>query len=173
MTIFIPAWIDGTLKPVEKLEVHQRGLKHKAISIFVFCGGKLLIQQRASDKYHSPELWANSCCSHPNWGESPEQCSNRRIFEELGLEHLEMRFIDQIEYKANVGSELIEHEVVDCFSAFCSSIPEVKMNLEEVKNYAWIDIDQLQENVKISPEKYTQWFKIYLNEHFEKLFILQ
>ena len=85
MTIFIPAWNKGTLEPVEKLEVHKRGLKHKAISIFVFCGGKLLIQQRASNKYHSPELWANSCCSHPNWGESSEDCSSRRIFEELGL----------------------------------------------------------------------------------------
>ena len=58
MTIFIPAWNKGTLEPIEKLEVHRRGLKHKAISIFVFCGGKLLIQQRASNKYHSPELWA-------------------------------------------------------------------------------------------------------------------
>jgi isopentenyl-diphosphate delta-isomerase len=161
------------LEPIEKLEVHRRGLKHKAISIFVFCGGKLLIQQRASNKYHSPELWANSCCSHPNWGENSEDCSNRRIFEELGLKNLELRFIDQIEYKANVGSELIEHEVVDCFSALCQTTPKIKMNPEEVKNYAWADIEQLRQDVKQSPTKYTQWFKIYLNEHFEKLFVCQ
>ena len=173
MTIFIPAWNKGLLEPVEKLEVHKRGLKHKAISIFVFCGSKLLIQQRASNKYHSPELWANSCCSHPNWGESSEDCSSRRIFEELGLKNLELRFIDQIEYKANVGSKLIEHEVVDCFSSFYDTIPEVKMNPEEVKDFAWMDIEKLRENVKNSPEKYTQWFKIYLNEHFEKLFMFQ
>ena len=173
MTIFIPAWNKGLLEPVEKLEVHKRGLKHKAISIFVFCGSKLLIQQRASNKYHSPELWANSCCSHPNWGESSEDCSSRRIFEELGLKNLELRFIDKIEYKANVGFELIEHEVVDCFSAFCETTPEVKMNPEEVKDFAWVDIEKLRENVKNSPAKYTQWFKIYLNEHFEKLFIFQ
>ncbi len=86
---------------------------------------------------------------------------------------MELRFIDQIEYKANVGSELIEHEVVDCFSAFCETTPEVTMNPEEVKNFAWVDIEQLRENVKQSPGKYTQWFKIYLNEHFEKLFIFQ
>ena len=133
----------------------------------------MLIQQRASNKYHSPELWANSCCSHPNWGESSADCSSRRIFEELGLKDLELRFIDQIEYKANVGSKLIEHEVVDCFSSFCETTPEVKMNPEEVKDYAWVDIEKLRENVKNSPEKYTQWFKIYLNEHFEKLFIYQ
>ena len=173
MTIFIPAWNKGALEPIEKLEVHKRGLKHKAISIFVFYGEKLLIQQRASNKYHSPELWANTCCSHPNWGESSEDCSRRRIFEELGLKNLELRFIDQIEYKANVGSGLIEHEIVDCFSAFCEKKPEVKMNPEEVKDFAWIDIEQLRKDVKKSPEKFTQWFKIYLNEHFEKLFIFQ
>ena len=173
MTIFITAWNKCILEPVEKLEVHKRGLKHKAISIFVFCGSKLLIQQRASNKYRSPELWANSCCSHPNWGESSEDCSSRRIFEELGLKNLELHFIDQIEYKANVGSKLIEHEVVDCFSSFCEIIPEVKINAKEVKDFAWVDIEKLRENVKNSPEKYTQWFKIYLNEHFEKLFIFQ
>ena len=173
MTIFIPAWNKGLLEPVEKLEVHKRGLKHKAISIFVICGSKLLIQQRASNKYHSPELWANSCCSHPNWGESSEDCSSRRVFEELGLKNLKLRFIDQIEYKANVGSKLIEHEVVDCFSSFCETIPQVKMNAEEVKDFAWVDIEKLRENVKNSPAKYTQRFKIYLNEHFEKLFIFQ
>ena len=32
MTIMIPAWENGTLKPVEKLDTHVRGLKHKAVS---------------------------------------------------------------------------------------------------------------------------------------------
>ena len=62
MTIYIPAWQDGTLKPVEKLEVHKLGLRHKAVSVFVFYQGQLLIQQRAMSKYHSPGLWANTCC---------------------------------------------------------------------------------------------------------------
>ena len=62
MTLLIPAWVDGILQPVEKLEVHQRGLKHKAVSVFVFCDSQLLLQQRALEKYHSPGLWANTCC---------------------------------------------------------------------------------------------------------------
>ena len=53
MTIYIPAWQDGTLKPVEKFEVHKLGLRHKAVSVFVFYQGQLLIQQRAMSKYHS------------------------------------------------------------------------------------------------------------------------
>ena len=65
----IPAWVDGVLTPVEKLLVHQKGLKHKAISVFVMNKGRVLLQQRAMCKYHTPGLWANTCCTHPNWNE--------------------------------------------------------------------------------------------------------
>ena len=116
---------------------------------------------------------------HPNFGLIPVvhiqigAKARKTVQVDEYSKNLELRFIDRIEYKANVGSKLIEHEVVDCFSAFCETIPEVKMNPEEVKDFAWVDIEKLRENVKNSPEKYTQWFKIYLNEHFEKLFIYQ
>ncbi len=72
MTIMIPAWVNGTLQPVEKLEAHERGLKHKAVSVFVTRGDDVLIQRRALGKYHTPGLWANTCCTHPNWDEVVE-----------------------------------------------------------------------------------------------------
>ena len=65
MSEYIPAWIDGVLTPVEKLEVHQRGLRHKAVSVFVMDGDNVLLQRRALGKYHTPGLWANTCCTHP------------------------------------------------------------------------------------------------------------
>ena len=65
MKIMIPAWVDGVLTPVEKLEVHQRGLRHKAISVFILRGTEVLLQRRALEKYHTPGLWANACCTHP------------------------------------------------------------------------------------------------------------
>ena len=67
MTIMIPAWVDGDLTPVEKLEAHQLGLKHRAISVFLMRGSEVLLQRRAMVKYHTPGLWANTCCTHPNW----------------------------------------------------------------------------------------------------------
>ena len=81
----IPTWVDGTLMPVGKLEAHLKGLRHKAISVFVICDGEVLIQQRAAGKYHTPNLWANTCCTHPAWGEDPKVCSIRRLNEELGM----------------------------------------------------------------------------------------
>ena len=110
MTELIPAWVDdGTLAPVEKLEVHLRGLRHKAVSVFVLAGGKVLIQQRALGKYHTPGLWANSCCTHPHWGERPGDCATRRLREELGITGLTPDHRDRIEYRAGVGGGLVEH----------------------------------------------------------------
>ena len=77
----IPAWVDGRLQPVGKLEVHQRGLRHKAVSVFVIDGSRVLIQQRALTKYHTPGLWANTCCTHPRWDEDPAACAVRRLRE--------------------------------------------------------------------------------------------
>ncbi|MFY9241096.1 MAG: NUDIX domain-containing protein, partial [Roseovarius sp.] len=85
MTAMIPAWVGDTLVPVEKLEVHERGLRHKAVSVFVVSGDDVLIQRRALGKYHTPGLWANTCCTHPNWDEKSLDCAARRMEEELGV----------------------------------------------------------------------------------------
>ena len=81
----IPAWVDGRRVPVGKLEVHQRGLRHKAVSVFVLDGTRVLIQKRAAGKYHTPGLWANTCCTHPLWEEDAAFCAVRRLREELGI----------------------------------------------------------------------------------------
>jgi isopentenyl-diphosphate delta-isomerase len=117
MTIYIPAWQNGTLQPVEKLEVHKLGLRHKAVSVFVFYQGQLLIQQRAMSKYHSPGLWANTCCTHPEWDEDDLACAHRRLQDELGMQDMTLLPAGELEYRANVGNDLIEHEVVQTFVA--------------------------------------------------------
>ena len=81
MTELVPAWVDDRLTPVEKLDVHRRGLRHMAVSVFVMRVDHVLLQKRAAEKYHTPGLWANTCCSHPRWGEAPLDCGNRRLRE--------------------------------------------------------------------------------------------
>lgn len=170
MTLLIPAWVDGILQPVEKLEVHQRGLKHKAVSVFVFCDSQLLLQQRALEKYHSPGLWANTCCTHPDWGEDSLDCAHRRVSDELNMTALDLVYVDQIEYRADVGQNMIEHEVVDCFVATCKSRPKVSPNPDEVMDYTWVDPTKLKQTVSTAPASYTKWLQIYLRDHFETLF---
>ena len=94
----IPTWKGGVLQPVEKLSAHEQGLRHKAISVFVIAGNKTLIQQRALSKYHTPGLWANTCCTHPQWGEDADVCAVRRLNEELGIKGLLPKYRGQVEY---------------------------------------------------------------------------
>ncbi len=166
----IPAWVDGTLIPVGKLEVHRRGLRHKAVSVFVMHGGEVLIQRRAMAKYHTPGLWANTCCTHPAWGESPEDCAERRLREELGLTGLAPEHRDQVEYRAEVGSGMVEHEVVDIFLAETVARPMVTANPEEVMEVAWIGFRDLCAEVARSPERFTPWLRIYLHDHRDRIF---
>ncbi len=87
----IPAWVNGVLQPVEKLAVHQRALRHRAVLDFVVAGGRLLVQRRALGKYHTPGLWANTCCTHPHWAEDDMAGAQRRLHQELGITGLTLQ----------------------------------------------------------------------------------
>jgi len=165
MTIMIPAWVNGTLTPIEKLDAHVRGLKHKAVSVFVMDGQKVLIQQRAMGKYHTPGLWANTCCTHPEWDESDGDCAARRLNEELGIIGINPVYKDTIEYRADVGNGLIEHEVVAVFVAEATPDLNVSPNPDEVMATRWIDIHALSQAVENDPDLYTPWLRIYLADH--------
>ena len=170
MTTMIPAWVDGRLQPFDKLKTHQLGLKHKAISVFVMSGEEVLIQQRALSKYHTPGLWANTCCTHPAWGETPVDCAIRRLRQELGITGLYPSHRDRIEYRADVGAGMIEHEVVDLFLADAPRDLAVAPNPDEVMATRWIDIYELSAEVTRRPEQFTPWLRIYLEEHRDRIF---
>lgn len=170
MTIAIPAWVDGILTPVEKLEAHQKGLRHKAVSVFVLDGDAVLLQRRAEGKYHTPGLWANTCCTHPHWGEPPEVCARRRLSEELGIEGLELTHRDTVEYRAPVGGGLIEHEVVELFTADAPRDLRVNPDPAEVMETAWMPLDALCADVERNPARYTPWLRIYLEDHAARIF---
>lgn len=161
----IPAWVDGTLQPVEKLAVHQHGLRHKAVSVFVLDGEKLLIQQRAEVKYHTPNLWANTCCTHPHWGEADAVCANRRLTQELGIAGLELRPVGEVCYRADVGNGLIEDEVVAVFTATAGADLALSLNPDEVQAARWVSVVALLDEIAAQPHRFTPWLRIYLTQH--------
>lgn len=164
MTQMIPAWVNGALVPVEKLEVHQRGLRHPAISVFVMNGSRTLLQRRALGKYHTPGLWANTCCTHPRWGEDPADCASRRLTEELGITGLALQRAGSIEYRAELGRGLVEHEVVDLFVADAAESLAITPDPDEVEATAWVALADLARGIKDDPSRYTPWLRIYLAE---------
>lgn len=170
MTIHIPTWINGVLTPVEKLEAHQKGLKHKAISVFIIRDGQTLLQQRAASKYHTPGLWANACCTHPYWEEDSQDCATRRLQEELGIAGLSLDYRDTVEYRAAVGDGLTEHEVVDIYVAQAPSNLEMDLNPSEVQDTTWIPISSLTDIVREAPHKYTPWLRIYVEQFSDIIF---
>lgn len=170
MTDMIPTWLDGKLTPVEKLDAHLRGLKHQAVSVFVMRGADTLIQRRALGKYHTPGLWANTCCTHPLWGESPVDCALRRLDEELGITGLYPAHRDRVEYRADVGGGMIEHEVVDIFLAEAGPSLKIVPNPDEVMETRWVDLYTLTAEVKRHPERFTPWLRIYLETHMDRIF---
>ena len=169
MTDLIPAWVNGVLTPVDKLVVHQRGLRHMAVSVFVLAPGKVLLQQRALSKYHTPGLWANTCCTHPNWDEAPADCAVRRLEQELGITGLPLTHRGQLEYRADVGGDLTEHELVDVYVGLATENLPLSLNPTEVMTTRWADLDTLPAAIAQAPEAFTPWLRIYLAEYQDQI----
>lgn len=161
---------DGSLYPVEKIEAHVKDLHHLAVSVFIFSGDELLIQQRAVSKYHCGGLWANTCCTHPHFGEDPAVAAERRLKEELGFTTpLQERRI--VEYAADVGNGLWERERVHMFQ---TDIPKEQISIapnpDEVADTRWITAQQLHLEIKQNPQIFTPWFQIYLERYPDLIF---
>lgn len=141
---------------MEKLEAHQKGLLHRAFSVFIFNDNKeLLIHQRALGKYHSAGLWTNTCCSHPRPGESNINAAKRRLWEEMGMQ-TELNHAFSFLYKKDFENGLTEHELDHVFVGFSNDTPNAEPS--EVANWAYISPEVILNELKHSPEKYTFWF---------------
>ncbi|MCI5041570.1 MAG: isopentenyl-diphosphate Delta-isomerase [Donghicola eburneus] len=170
MADLIPAWRDGVLTPVEKLEVHRLGLRHPAISVFLRDGDRILIQRRALSKYHTPGYWANTCCTHPHWDEAPEACALRRMEEELGVTGITVHYREEVEYRADVGQGLTEHEVVQIYVCDAPEGLIVTPNPDEVMAVEWVTLRDLTRRIAEQPDQFTPWLKVYMQDHADVIF---
>ena len=149
---------DNQIGFMPKLEAHQKGVLHRAFSIFIFNNKyELLLQKRASSKYHSGGLWTNTCCSHPREDEDILDAANRRLIEEMGIETI-LRKVYEFTYKAELDNDLTEHEFDHVFYGVYNEDPEI--NPDEADDFKWIDMDSLNEDIKTNGNNYTIWFKI-------------
>ena len=149
---------DNQVGVMPKLEAHQKGLLHRAFSVFIFNSKyELLLQKRASSKYHSGGLWTNTCCSHPREGEEILDAAKRRLIEEMGIE-TSLRKVHDFIYKAELDNNLTEHEFDHVFYGIYNEDPII--NKDEADDFKWIDMDSLNEDIKTNGNNYTIWFKI-------------
>lgn len=147
---------DNLIGIEEKLKAHIEGKRHRAFSVFIFNSQrKFLLQKRAAHKYHSPGLWSNTCCSHPQSPENIKEQAERRLQEEMGIKS-SLREIFTFSYRVKLGS-LVENEIDHIFIGFSDQKP--KPNPQEVEDFKWLSKEDLEKEIQKHPEQYTFWFK--------------
>lgn len=156
---------DKQIGLMPKMEAHEKAVLHRAFSVFVFNDkNQLLLQQRASHKYHSPDLWTNTCCSHQRDGETNLEAGKRRLQEEMGFV-CELEEKTSFIYKAPFDNGLTEHELDHVMVGYYNEDPVI--NPEEVESFKWMTLEEVKEDISAHPEKYTEWFKIIFEKYYQ------
>ena len=158
---------DQEIGLMPKLEAHQKAVLHRAFSVFIFNSeNELMLQQRASNKYHSPNLWTNTCCSHQRSGESNIQAGTRRLYEEMGFT-TSLKEITSFIYKAPFDNGLTEHELDHIMVGYYNEDPVI--NSDEVEDWKWMKIEDVKNDISLNPDLYTAWFKIIFKNFYNHL----
>ncbi|MEK9531238.1 MAG: isopentenyl-diphosphate Delta-isomerase [Flavobacteriaceae bacterium] len=158
---------DQAIGLMPKMEAHEKGVLHRAFSVFILNDkNQLMLQQRALHKYHSPGLWTNTCCSHQRDGEDNISAGKRRLQEEMGFE-TELSEVTSFIYKAPFDNGLTEHELDHIMIGHHNDAPDV--NPEEVANWKWMALEAVRDDIMHHPEHYTAWFIIIFEQFFEKI----
>jgi isopentenyl-diphosphate delta-isomerase len=146
-----------------KTAVHRAGLLHRAFSIFVVDDrGRVVLQQRNPEKYHSGGLWANSCCGHPRPGERTITAAHRRLNEELGVA-CPLSFGFFARYRTDLDNGMQENELVYVYFGRLASQP--RPDPAEVADIAHLSCDEIQRRIKREPNSFAFWFKHYFRNH--------
>ena len=158
---------DKKIGLMPKMEAHKKGALHRAFSVFIFNNkNELMIQKRNINKYHSPGLWTNTCCSHQRDEESNISAGKRRLLEEMGF-CVELNEIGSFIYNVGVDNGLIEHELDYILVGKYNG--NVKINSDEVDNWKWMSLDNIKDDVRKRSKNYTEWFKIIMDNYYTQL----
>jgi len=169
------AWGAADKKTCHLMENINKGLLHRAFSVFVFrpSDGKLLLQQRATEKITFPDMWTNTCCSHPldDFEEEKEEkdqrgvkvAASRKLEHELGIPQLQspidkFQYITKIHYLAPSDGLWGEHEVD--YILFLTADVTVNPNLNEIRDYKYVSKEELQALFNDPSNSFTPWFKL-------------
>jgi isopentenyl-diphosphate delta-isomerase len=158
---------DRKIGTMEKIEAHSTAALHRAFSVFIINKNQeLLLQQRAFDKYHSPGLWTNTCCSHQRDGEATLDAGARRLMEEMGIK-VPLTELFTFIYKASFDNGLTEHELDHVCIGFSGDKP--KINLDEVAAFKWMPLNEIEKDLKQNPKNYTVWFAIIFDRFYKHI----
>lgn len=151
---------DEFIREEDGLKCHLgEGVLHRAFDVIVLKDGKVLLTKRSDKKLLWPGYWDGSVASHVKRGESYEKAARRRLKEEIGIDS-SPEFLFKFRYKSRYKNVGVEYEVCAILRANCNG--KLKVNLDEISEYKFVDIDKVKEDVKINPGRYCPWFILAL-----------
>ena len=149
----------------EKILAHKKNLLHRAFSIFIFNDSfEILLQKRAPNKYHSGNLWTNTCCSHPLENLSLVEPAKKRLVEEMGIK-ANLNEVFSFIYQAEFDNGLSEYEYDHVLFGISNNQPI--LNPDEAIDYKWIKISDLKAQIEKNPGNFTVWLQIMINNYFK------
>ncbi len=158
---------DTFIGTMDKMEAHEKGVLHRAFSIFILNKkNEMLLQRRALTKYHSGGLWTNTCCSHQRKGETTLEAGKRRLEEEMGFT-VPLKTLFSFIYKVPFDNGLTEHEFDYVLLGYFEGEPII--NPEEVEDWDWVSLENINKELRENPKKYTFWFKIGFEKFYKHI----
>lgn len=161
---------DNPLGEIEKLEAHKTPVLHRAFSVFLVNGDKILLQKRAYGKYHSGGKWANACCSHPRPKMEFLESVYNRMELELGItKKIPLKEVFSFTYLSKYAEDLYEYEFDHVLLGEFSQNNKINFNPEEISEVKWIKISDLKQDMVANPNSYATWFITCAPKVFEYL----
>ena len=180
-----------TKKACHLMENINRGLLHRAFSIFLFNeDGKLLLQQRADEKITFPGLWTNTVCSHPlavmadgvtaetysvdyndelDGAAGVKRAAKRKLKHEMGIVDVneeDFTYLTRIHYLAPSDGKWGEHEID--YILFAKKTVKYEMNPSEVQAVRYVSQDELKALFADPSSKFTPWFRLIVENFIYK-----
>ena len=149
---------DRAIGVAPKLAAHRAGILHRAVSVVLFDHrGRVLLQRRAREKYHSPGLWSNTACGHPRPGETVLDAALRRLQGEMGIAGCRLVSAGSFLYRVAVEGGLVEHELDHVLVGHWAGTPAPAAS--EVAEWCWLPLNLLEAELRAFPCRYTAWLR--------------
>ncbi len=135
-------------------KVHELGLWHRGVHVFLFNSErKMLIQKRSADRAHSPSALDCSVSEHIKAGESYFDAAIRGMREEMGVSDIEIKPL--VKFKMIYGVN--DNEISTLYEGIID--PEkVKFDPIEIEEIAYYSADEIHEMMKDENIKFCGWF---------------
>lgn len=148
---------DEAIGVCEKNWVHEAAILHRAVSVVLWDDEKFFLQKRGYKKYHSPNIWSNAACTHPSIEETCLQAAERALKQELNIENIPLTYIGAFIYREEVSDNMYEHEYDHTYLGQIPSDFSISPNIEEVDEYKWIDMNELDQQLVTNPQEFSAW----------------